>query len=101
MKRLSWHELQLATDDFSENNVLGQRGFGKVCKGVLGNNIKVAVKRLTALHENRKKSSIAPFTYLVQKKGKKAPTFQKPIPMSAAVVSSTLSVEGFLYTITI
>lgn len=39
--------LQLATDDFSEKNILGQGGFGKVYKGVLPDNTKIAVKRLT------------------------------------------------------
>ncbi|KAF5480865.1 hypothetical protein F2P56_001575 [Juglans regia] len=47
LKRFSWRELQLATDNFSDKNVLGQGGFGKVYKGVLADNTKVAVKRLT------------------------------------------------------
>ncbi|XP_047091105.1 LRR receptor kinase SERK2-like isoform X1 [Lolium rigidum] len=48
IKRFSWRELQIATNNFSELNVLGKGGFGKVYIGVLpgpdGKN--VAVKRL-------------------------------------------------------
>ncbi|KAK9111011.1 hypothetical protein Scep_018530 [Stephania cephalantha] len=47
LKRFAWRELQLATDAFSEKNVLGQGGFGKVYKGVLVDGTKIAVKRLT------------------------------------------------------
>lgn len=47
LKRFAYRELQIATDNFNEKNVLGQGGFGKVYKGVLGDNTKVAVKRLT------------------------------------------------------
>ncbi|THU70328.1 hypothetical protein C4D60_Mb08t23840 [Musa balbisiana] len=47
LKRFSYRELQIATDGFSEKNVLGQGGFGKVYKGVLPDSTKIAVKRLT------------------------------------------------------
>jgi serine/threonine protein kinase len=50
LRKFSLRELQLATKNFSESNVIGQGGFGKVYRGLLSDNTKVAVKRLTDYH---------------------------------------------------
>lgn len=46
LKRFSLRELQVATDTFSNKNILGRGGFGKVYKGRLADGSLVAVKRL-------------------------------------------------------
>jgi len=46
LKRFSLRELQVATDTFSNKNILGRGGFGKVYKGRLTDGSLVAVKRL-------------------------------------------------------
>ncbi|XP_024963299.1 cysteine-rich receptor-like protein kinase 15 [Cynara cardunculus var. scolymus] len=43
----SFGDIRAATDDFSENNKLGQGGFGLVYKGKLRNGQEIAVKRLS------------------------------------------------------
>ncbi|KAK3135214.1 hypothetical protein QOZ80_5BG0416160 [Eleusine coracana subsp. coracana] len=43
--------LRAATDNFSEQNKLGQGGFGPVYKGILQNRKNIAVKRLSATSE--------------------------------------------------
>ncbi|KAM1075171.1 hypothetical protein ACFX19_020294 [Malus domestica] len=46
LKRFSLRKLQVATDNFSNKNILGRGGFGKVYKGRLADGTLVAVKRL-------------------------------------------------------
>ena len=46
LKRFSLRELQVVTDSFSNKNILGRGGFGKVYKGRLADGSLVAVKRL-------------------------------------------------------
>ncbi|KAF8043764.1 hypothetical protein BT93_A1933 [Corymbia citriodora subsp. variegata] len=47
LKRFTFRELKVATNNFSETNLLGQGGYGYVYKGVLGDGSRVAIKRLT------------------------------------------------------
>ncbi|KAL6909520.1 hypothetical protein ACP4OV_001801 [Aristida adscensionis] len=47
LKMFVCQELETATDYFSEKNVIGQGGFGKVYKGTLPDGTVIAVKRLT------------------------------------------------------
>ncbi|KAL3833877.1 hypothetical protein ACJIZ3_008613 [Penstemon smallii] len=46
LKRFSLRELQVASDNFSHENILGRGGFGKVYKGRLADGSLVAIKRL-------------------------------------------------------
>ncbi|XP_048439211.1 BRASSINOSTEROID INSENSITIVE 1-associated receptor kinase 1-like isoform X1 [Pyrus x bretschneideri] len=46
LKRFSLRELQVATDTFSNKNIIGRGGFGNVYKGCLADGTLVAVKRL-------------------------------------------------------
>lgn len=46
LRRFQFRELQIATDNFSNKNILGKGGFGNVYKGYLLDGTSVAVKRL-------------------------------------------------------
>ncbi|KAJ4792861.1 BRI1-associated receptor kinase [Rhynchospora pubera] len=46
VKRFSFRELQVSTDNFSGKNILGKGGFGNVYRGQLPDGTLVAVKRL-------------------------------------------------------
>ncbi|GKV11133.1 hypothetical protein SLEP1_g22415 [Rubroshorea leprosula] len=46
LKRFSFQELRAATNNFSNKNILGRGGFGKVYKGRLADGYLVAVKRI-------------------------------------------------------
>ncbi|CAD6262120.1 unnamed protein product [Miscanthus lutarioriparius] len=43
----SFGDIVSATNNFAEDNLLGQGGFGKVYKGIVGENREVAIKRLS------------------------------------------------------
>ncbi|XP_054810638.1 probable receptor-like protein kinase At2g23200 [Prosopis cineraria] len=43
--KMSFHEIQSATNNFHTKRIVGKGGFGNVYKGVLKNGVKVAVKR--------------------------------------------------------
>ncbi|KAJ1272964.1 hypothetical protein BS78_06G243500 [Paspalum vaginatum] len=44
---VKFRDIAAATDNFSEDNMLGKGGFGKVYRGTLGQNLEVAIKRLS------------------------------------------------------
>ncbi|CAN6459021.1 unnamed protein product [Victoria cruziana] len=52
LKRFSFRELQLATDNFNSKRILGKGGFGNVYKGYLQDGTVVAIKRLKDCSHN-------------------------------------------------
>ncbi|KAK1440543.1 hypothetical protein QVD17_06372 [Tagetes erecta] len=48
--RYDYKDLKLATNDFSQENIIGRGGFGEVFKAILDDNIVVAVKRVEVKH---------------------------------------------------
>lgn len=43
-RRISYHDLDQATEGFSESNLLGVGSFGSVYQGTLSNNMRIAIK---------------------------------------------------------
>ncbi|XP_022763752.1 BRASSINOSTEROID INSENSITIVE 1-associated receptor kinase 1-like isoform X2 [Durio zibethinus] len=82
LQRFSLRELQVATDNFSNKNILGRGGFGEVYKGRLADGSVVAVKRF--------KDDRTPGGELL---------FQKEVEMiSMAVHRNLLRLRGFCMT---
>jgi len=58
LKTYSYSELKKATNDFNENNLLGQGGFGPVYKGIDSDGIEIAVKKLSVESVQGKKQFV-------------------------------------------
>jgi serine/threonine protein kinase len=59
-------QLKIATDNYSENRILGRGGYGTVYKGVLSNQQVVAIKRSKLMDENQVEQFINEITILSQ-----------------------------------
>ncbi|XP_021821218.1 cold-responsive protein kinase 1-like isoform X3 [Prunus avium] len=75
----TYKELQIAAENFSEKNKIGQGGFGSVYKGTLKNGTLAAIKVLSA--ESRQGSQ----------------EFLTEIEVEATVVSSLVGLQGVKY----
>ncbi|KAH9318896.1 hypothetical protein KI387_020665, partial [Taxus chinensis] len=56
--RISYEELVIATNGFSQANLLGVGSFGSICKGILSNATNIAVKVLNFQDKNANQSFI-------------------------------------------
>ncbi|PKI46311.1 hypothetical protein CRG98_033287 [Punica granatum] len=52
MRIFTTEELQKATDNYAENRIVGQGGYGTVYKGILPNDIIIAIKKSKINHRN-------------------------------------------------
>jgi RIO-like serine/threonine protein kinase len=59
VKTFSISELEKATENFSFTKVIGEGGYGRVYRGVNGDDVEVAVKLLTRKHQNRDREFVA------------------------------------------
>ncbi|GAB4841781.1 hypothetical protein Ancab_022505 [Ancistrocladus abbreviatus] len=57
---LSYEEVKEATNNFEPASILGEGGFGRVCKGVLSDGTAVAIKGLTSSGQQRDKRVFGP-----------------------------------------
>ncbi|XP_031375261.1 putative wall-associated receptor kinase-like 16 isoform X2 [Punica granatum] len=53
MRIFTTEELQKATDNYAENRIVGQGGYGTVYKGILPNDIIIAIKKSKVLDQNQ------------------------------------------------
>lgn len=59
VKTFSISELEKATDNFSFSGIIGEGGYGRVYRGVIDDDVEVAVKLLTRKHQNRDREFVA------------------------------------------
>ncbi|GJN02383.1 hypothetical protein PR202_ga19728 [Eleusine coracana subsp. coracana] len=59
VKTFSISELEKATENFSFSKIIGEGGYGRVYRGVIDDDVEVAVKLLTRKHQNRDREFVA------------------------------------------
>lgn len=59
VKTFSISELEKATENFSFSKIIGEGGYGRVYRGLIDDDVEVAVKLLTRKHQNRDREFVA------------------------------------------